>query len=165
MSSSSSNRHGAERNLNGGLYIRGKAYSILTKLQVADEYKAAAAAGGGKVRPNISKIAKKCQVTVSFVTKIERELLAYNGSVLSPEEIRANAIRQRQSIVDTWGRECRACSGQCCNTYGCTRGVAVAPPQNTCSFLATSITWVEPNWGCMATACSLQSWNHTSWCC
>ena len=95
MSSSSTNRHGAETNTNGGLYIRGRAHDVLIKLQVADEYKAAAAAKGGTVRPNISKIAKKCQVSEYFVGKIERELLAYNGSVLSPEEIRANANRQR----------------------------------------------------------------------
>ena len=48
MSSSFSNRHGAERNINGGLFIRGQAYNILTKLQVADEYKAAAASVGSQ---------------------------------------------------------------------------------------------------------------------
>jgi len=53
MSGSFSNRHGAERNINGGLYIRGKAYDIVTKLHVADEYKAASS--GGKVRPNIRR--------------------------------------------------------------------------------------------------------------
>ena len=46
MSSSFSNRHGAERNINGGLFIRGQAYKILTKLQVAEEYKAAVTGTG-----------------------------------------------------------------------------------------------------------------------
>ena len=94
MSSSNPNWHGAERNVHGGLYIRGRAHDILRKLQVAEEYNAAAAARGGNVRPNISNIAEKMKVSESFVVKIEGELLAY-GSVLSPEEIRTNAIRQR----------------------------------------------------------------------
>ncbi len=96
MSSSNSNWHGAERNVHGGLYIRGRAHDILRKLQVAEEYKAAAAARGGNVnvRPNIRRIAEKMQVSESFVVKIEGELLVH-GSVLSPEEIRTNAIRQR----------------------------------------------------------------------
>ena len=82
--------HGAEVNQNGGMYVRGKAYDLLKKLQVAEAY--IKKKEGGERRPNLKRIASECGVSWAFVSKIEQEILVHER-VLSPEEIRAAADR------------------------------------------------------------------------
>ena len=63
--------HKAVRNQNGGLYIRGATYDILTKLRVADAYEATSREG---VNVNISGLAESCGVSNKFVNKVVTEL-------------------------------------------------------------------------------------------
>jgi hypothetical protein len=62
-------------NQNGGMYVRGKAYDLLKKLQVAEAY--IKKKEGGERRPNLKRIASECGVSWAFVSKIEQEILVH----------------------------------------------------------------------------------------
>ena len=62
--------HGAEVNENGGMYVRGQAYGLLKKLQVAEAY--IKLKERGELRPNLSSIARDCSVGWVFVQKMSK---------------------------------------------------------------------------------------------
>ncbi|KAL7545645.1 hypothetical protein ACHAWF_009010 [Thalassiosira exigua] len=78
-------QEGIAQNQNGGFYKRGTAYGIETKLSVAATYLDAQDKANG-LRPNLSKVARDCDVGWHFVEKIERELLC-EGRVRAPKDI------------------------------------------------------------------------------
>ena len=87
-------RHGAALNKKGGYYRRGKQYGMEKKLAVAETYLHYEQLGGG--RPNLSKIASEHKVDWWFVRKIESELYANEGCVVSPEEVTLDMVSRRQ---------------------------------------------------------------------
>jgi hypothetical protein len=76
-------RHGAQENVNGGIYISGATYGYEKKLEVAVAYHR-----GLEKNPTaaIATIARDCKVGQKFVGKIVNELSA-NSRVLCPGEI------------------------------------------------------------------------------
>ena len=74
-----------EVNQNGGYYQRGTSYPIHTKLKVAATYLEHKERLLGS-RPNISLVARECNVGWHFVEKIENELFI-EGHVLAPKDI------------------------------------------------------------------------------
>lgn len=81
---------GADVNENGGIYVPGKPYDYLKKVQVGREYLLAKAANNGN-RPSIRALSRKCKVNWHFVNKVEKELLKYDR-VLRPDEVRKNRV-------------------------------------------------------------------------
>lgn len=79
---------GIAQNQNGGYYQRGKSYGIETKLRVAATY-LDGAEQSPHARPNISQIARDCNVGWHFVEKIEGELLMEERGILTYDEIDA----------------------------------------------------------------------------
>ncbi|KAL7543278.1 hypothetical protein ACHAWF_009668 [Thalassiosira exigua] len=78
-------------NNNGGFYKRGFSYGIETKLFVAATYADARDQGDG-IRPNLSQVARECNVGWHFVKKIEDELLC-EGKFKAPRRIYAERER------------------------------------------------------------------------
>mmetsp|Transcript_8885 Transcript_8885/g.14506 ORF Transcript_8885/g.14506 Transcript_8885/m.14506 type:complete len:207 (+) Transcript_8885:41-661(+) len=81
-------QHGADINQHGGIYINGKAYDYIKKMEVAEAYINAKAANEGR-RPNIEALARNCKVNGHLITKIEKELKTH-GWVLHPKEVYKN---------------------------------------------------------------------------
>ncbi|KAL7530870.1 hypothetical protein ACHAXR_003720 [Thalassiosira sp. AJA248-18] len=79
---------GRDINQRGRMYKNGAAYSMDLKLEVANAYQLAQRESSNG-RPTLAHIASQFKVTISFVKKIEDELLCH-GRVLPPKEIRAN---------------------------------------------------------------------------
>lgn len=88
-------QHGAEVNNYGGIFIRGKAYNITKKLQVAEKY--IQAKSKGVIRP----IAQEFQVSCAFVSKIEGEMLNNEQRILTPEEIRDASDKPQDFVQST----------------------------------------------------------------
>lgn len=80
--------HGLSTNAHNRVYKNGKALPIEIKVTIAVEYLKAKDAIDG-ARPNITKLATKCKVARSTITKIEEELASI-GRVRDPSEIRKN---------------------------------------------------------------------------
>jgi len=87
-------RHGTTLNKKEGYYHRGKQYGMEKKLAVAETYLHYEQLGGG--RPSLSKIASEHKVDWWFVRKIESELYANEGCVVSPEEVTLNMVSRRR---------------------------------------------------------------------
>jgi hypothetical protein len=75
--------HGMLTNNNGGSYIRGQSYPLVTKIRVGDAI-CLAKRLGSYVK---NRIAAECRVSNKFVTKVEDELLIHKR-VLTPKEVK-----------------------------------------------------------------------------
>jgi hypothetical protein len=75
--------HNLLRNKNGGSYICGQSYSLVTKIRVGDAI-CKAKSLGNYVKKHV---AKECGVSNKYVTKVEAELIEHRR-VLSPKEVK-----------------------------------------------------------------------------
>lgn len=80
--------HGLSVNLHNRVYQNGAASLVDQKVSIEIQYLKALGENNG-ARPNISRLAEKCEVARSTIRKVESELLTY-GRVLDPKEIREN---------------------------------------------------------------------------
>jgi hypothetical protein len=78
--------NGAQLNSNNGMYLPGRSYPYLKKLEVDRCYEQLAAFTLFG-RPNLNEVARLCQVDSSFVARIETERWLH-GRILHPDEIR-----------------------------------------------------------------------------
>ncbi len=86
--------HGATSNKKGGYYRRGKQYGMEKKLAVAETYLHYKQLGGGRL--SLSKIASEHKVDWWVEQKIESELYANKGCVVSPEEVTLDMVTRRR---------------------------------------------------------------------
>jgi hypothetical protein len=78
-----SGMHNLLRNKNGGSYICGQSYSLVTKIRFGDAI-CKAKSLGNYVKKHVSK---ECGVSNKYVTKVEAELIEHRR-VLSPKEVK-----------------------------------------------------------------------------
>ena len=78
--------NGALVNSNDGMYLPGRDYSYLKKLEIDRCYEQLAASTLFG-RPNLNEVARRCQVDKSTVVRIETERWLH-GRILHPDEIR-----------------------------------------------------------------------------
>jgi hypothetical protein len=89
-----SDAFGVRFNKHGGQYVKGASYGMLDKLRVGDAISAFKHANGGKVV--ILQIAKQCEVSTTFVSKIFDELTTHKR-VLSPKDVKNINKERRKS--------------------------------------------------------------------
>eukprot|EP00978_Attheya_sp_CCMP212_P049082 scaffold613537_cov55-Attheya_sp.AAC.1 len=80
-------RYGLSINQNGGLYRSGVTYGIEKKLEVAAVYKKQV--HDNDCAENLTAIAKQCNVSRKFVTKVKQDLDDF-GAVIHPDKIVKN---------------------------------------------------------------------------
>jgi hypothetical protein len=78
--------HGVKVNKHGRLYLNGSTMSFDQKVQVAVKYAKARSDNFGS-RPDISALARHCQVLRYFVTKVEAEFVSC-GRVIDRETLK-----------------------------------------------------------------------------
>ena len=70
-------------NINGGVYVRGRVYSIETRYNIINTYNKLKLIRGGEGEPTHEEIAQEAMVSKSFVTKIMKEYNE-NGFLIDP---------------------------------------------------------------------------------
>lgn len=90
-------------NIHGGQFRQGGAYSYEKRLEIAREYTDAKAKQDGGKRPDISAIAKKCQVSWHFVKKVEKELQSYGRVLKDAERKKFNKLKKVSAVPGAAG--------------------------------------------------------------
>ena len=74
-----SEQHNAKLNQQGGIYVHGKSYDLINKLEVTSRYIAAQQANGGDC-PSISANQKSCGVSGDLSRRSRQSLKAWQSS-------------------------------------------------------------------------------------